>query len=45
MTGATLIEDGAITTDKIAANTITTTHLQAGAVTSDQTHHRQRFHH
>ncbi|WP_234409961.1 hypothetical protein [Trueperella pyogenes] len=31
-----MIEDGAITTDKIAANTITTTHLQAGAVTSDK---------
>lgn len=36
LTSATMIEDGAITTDKIAANTITTTHLQTGAVTSDK---------
>ena len=36
LTSATMIEDSAITTDKIAANTITTTHLQAGAVTSDK---------
>jgi phage minor structural protein len=36
MTGATLIEDGAITTDKIAANAITATHVKAGAITSDK---------
>lgn len=35
-TPATLIEDGAITTAKIAANTITAINIQAGAVTSDK---------
>lgn len=36
MTGATLIEDGAITTDKIAAGAVTAATIQAGAVTSDK---------
>ena len=46
MTGATLLQDGAITTDKVAANAISagkiasgaveTQHLKAGAVTTDK---------
>ena len=36
MSGATLIEDGAITTDKIAAGAITAATIKAGAVTSDK---------
>lgn len=36
MTGAVLIENGAVTAGKIDANAITATHIQAGAVTSDK---------
>ena len=35
MTGATLIEDGAITTDKIAANAVTANAIKADAVTAN----------
>ena len=36
MTGATVIEDGAVTTDKVAANAITSGHLKAGAITTSK---------
>ena len=35
MTGATLIEDGAITTDKIAANAVTANAIKADAITAN----------
>lgn len=34
MTGATLIEDGAVTTDKVAANAITGNEIKAGSITA-----------
>ncbi|UVG35135.1 minor tail protein [Microbacterium phage Cece] len=36
MTGSTLIEDGAITTDKLTANAVTAAKIQGGTITGDK---------